>query len=136
MGSTHRARRTGTIAAARQTPVRARKAKPIERGSVSLRPNNIALNKRAAAIAKKIPATLPTASSTHTSRVTIQIKPSRGAPNAMRTPISLVRPATLVVCPVYNFTEQPPSFPPGLGGSRFDLLHLDPRAIDLFDDVL
>ena len=42
----------------------------------------------------------------------------------------------LVVCPVYNFTEQPPSFPPGLGGSRFDLLHLDPRAIDLFDDVL
>ena len=23
-----------------------------------------------------------------------------------------------------------------LGGSGFDLLHLDPRAIDLFDDVL
>jgi hypothetical protein len=25
---------------------------------------------------------------------------------------------------------------PGVGGSGFDLLHLDPRAIDLFDDVL
>src|SRR5260370_35161466 len=27
-------------------------------------------------------------------------------------------------------------FPPRLGGSGFDLLHLDPRAIDLFEDVL
>jgi len=27
-------------------------------------------------------------------------------------------------------------FPPGPGGSGLDLLHLDPRAIDLFDDAL
>src|SRR5436305_14149946 len=27
-------------------------------------------------------------------------------------------------------------FPSGLGGSGFDLLHLGPRALDLFDDVL
>jgi hypothetical protein len=41
-----------------------------------------------------------------------------------------------VVCPVYSFTAQPFPFFPGLGGSGFDLLHLDPRSIDLFDNVL
>jgi len=40
------------------------------------------------------------------------------------------------VCPLYNFTKYLPSFPPGLGGSWFDLLHFDRRAIDPFDDVL
>jgi hypothetical protein len=40
--------------------------------------------------------------------------------------------AELVGCPVYSFTDKPPSFFPGLGGSGFDLLYLDPRAIDLF----
>jgi hypothetical protein len=42
----------------------------------------------------------------------------------------------LVVCPVYGFTDQPLLFSPRLGGSGFDLIHLDPRAIDLFDHVL
>jgi hypothetical protein len=43
---------------------------------------------------------------------------------------------SLVVSPVYALQISPLLFSPGLGGSGFDLLHLDPRAINLFDDVL
>ena len=38
--------------------------------------------------------------------------------------------------PYINLQNSGFLFPPGLGGSGFDLLHLDPRALDLFDDVL
>ncbi len=41
----------------------------------------------------------------------------------------------LVYVPYITLQIKSLLFPPGLGGSGFDLLHLDPRAIDLFDDV-
>src|SRR5437667_11700623 len=54
-GSTRIALRTGTMAAAKQTPARARIAEAIERGSVLLRPKSIASNTRVAATAAAIP---------------------------------------------------------------------------------
>src|SRR5258708_4467821 len=91
IGSTFVALLTGIMAAVTQIAANARMAEAIESGSVLSTPNNIALNKREAAIPAGTPTATPTASTIQASHVTIQMTLWRGAPSAMRIPISLVR---------------------------------------------
>src|SRR5258708_28716039 len=88
------ARRAGAMAAAMDVTITAAAAAATDAGSAGPTPNSIARNRRVAAMPIGTPIAVPAVSIRPASRATIQTIVERGAPSAMRTPISLVRLAT------------------------------------------